>query len=279
MDNNEVTIGLGNVATDTYSYINNLISNPVVILIIVIVLIIYIILFASLGSGETEVTSTSSSPFSWIMIFIIILLLLVVGNGILQYIFSVDIFATIKNLFQPNAELDIVVDQSKIIDTTVPEIKLYPEVFNIPENAYGYDDAKALCKAYNARLATYQELEDTYNKGGEWCNYGWSEGQMALFPTQKKTWDKLQTIDGHENDCGRPGINGGYIANPHVRFGVNCYGHKPKMTPEEEEIMATQPIYPKTMKDILMEKRVAYWKERLPEINVSPFNHNSWSKL
>jgi hypothetical protein len=31
---------------------------------------------------------------------------------------------------------------------------------------------------------------------------------MALFPTQKETWDKLQKIKGHEHDCGRPGING-----------------------------------------------------------------------
>ena len=38
--------------------------------------------------------------------------------------------------------------------------------------------------------------------------------QMALYPTQKKTYNKLQTIKGHEHDCGRPGINGGYIANP-----------------------------------------------------------------
>ena len=102
---------------------------------------------------------------------------------------------------------------------------------------------------------------------------------MALFPTQQKTFDKLQKIEGHENDCGRPGINGGYIANPAVRFGVNCYGYKPRMTETEKELMATEPIYPQTMKDLAMEKRVNYWKDRLSEILVSPFNHNSWSKL
>ena len=31
--------------------------------------------------------------------------------------------------------------------------------------------------------------------------------------TQISTWKKLQTIDGHKNDCGRPRINGGYIEN------------------------------------------------------------------
>ena len=34
---------------------------------------------------------------------------------------------------------------------------------------------------------------------------------MALFPTQYKSWKKLQKQKGRENDCGRPGINGGYI--------------------------------------------------------------------
>ena len=29
---------------------------------------------------------------------------------------------------------------------------------------------------------------------------------------------------GHENDCGRPGVNGGYIANTNAKYGVNCFG-------------------------------------------------------
>ena len=63
--------------------------------------------------------------------------------------------------------------------------------------------------------------------------YGWSDNQMALFPTQKSTYDKLQEVQGRENDCGRPGVNGGYIENPNVKFGINCYGVKPEITPEE----------------------------------------------
>jgi hypothetical protein len=309
MDNisyNDVNVGLGNVAQDTYNYINNLLSNPTIILILVIVLIIYIGLFVGLGSGEqsgsvspsllstqslsnkssnllssltgSQSKTNNSSSYSWIFIIMLVLFILLITTNIFQYIYSVDIFAQIKNIFTNHPQVDIIIDKQEP-STTVPEIKLYPEVFNIPSNTYGYEDAKALCKAYGARLATYEEIENTYNRGGEWCNYGWSEGQMALFPTQKKTWDKLQTIEGHENDCGRPGVNGGYISNPRVQFGVNCYGHKPRMTQEEEELMATQPIYPKTMKDIAMEKRVEYWKDKLPEIIVSPFNHTSWSKI
>ena len=35
-----------------------------------------------------------------------------------------------------------------------------PEVFNIGENEYTYQDAEALCKAYNGRFANYQEIEN-----------------------------------------------------------------------------------------------------------------------
>ena len=163
--------------------------------------------------------------------------------------------------------------------STVPEIRYTEQVFNIPGNYYGYEDAKTLCTAYGARLANYQEVEDAYNKGGEWCNYGWSDGQMALFPTQTTTYNNLQKIKGHEHDCGRPGVNGGYMANPHLKFGVNCYGYKPKINQEEEQLMQATSPYPKTEKDILFEKRVDYWKSKLGDILVSPFNYNTWSKI
>jgi hypothetical protein len=43
--------------------------------------------------------------------------------------------------------------------------------------------------------------------------------------------------------------------------------------------MATKPIYPKNLKDIAMENRVNYWKDKLSDILVSPFNHNTWARL
>ena len=102
---------------------------------------------------------------------------------------------------------------------------------------------------------------------------------MALFPTQQKTFDNLQKIEGHENDCGRPGINGGYMVNPQLRFGVNCYGNKPKITAEEENLMKTTPLYPVTMKDIAFQKRVDYWKSKVTDILVSPFNSTTWGSF
>ena len=152
------------------------------------------------------------------------------------------------------------------------------QVFNIPNNIYTYDEAKAVCSAFGSKLATYDQLEDTYKNGGEWCNYGWSADQMILFPTQKDTWNTLQGIEGHQNDCGRPGINGGRIENTELKFGVNCYGPKPNITKKEEELMANVSPYPKNEKDIEFENRVDYWKDHVDDILISPFNHKTWSK-
>ena len=281
-----LTTGLGTITNDIYNYINNLLSNPSLIIILVVVLALYSMLFLSLGDNSSSQyssnTNSNSSSGSSILTIILVafFIILIIINGLL-YFFGIDIIAKLKYLFTGNPEIDITVDPSRA-DTKkndVPQILLRPQVFNIPENNFVYPDAKAVCSAYGGRLATYNEVEDAYKNGGEWCNYGWSEGQMALFPTQQKTFDKLQEIEGHENDCGRPGINGGYISNPAVRFGVNCYGFRPRMTETDRDLMENSSVYPKTKKDLAMEKRVDYWRDKLSEVLVSPFNHNSWSKL
>ena len=42
---NTINTGLGTVATDMYSFINSLLSNPSVVIILVVVILIYIIIF------------------------------------------------------------------------------------------------------------------------------------------------------------------------------------------------------------------------------------------
>jgi hypothetical protein len=280
--NNTLSSDLGTITNDTYDYINNLLLNPIVITILVIVLILYVIsLFLgnnTSGSSSDVVSNSGSATITIILIAFFIVLIII--NGF-QYFVGLDIIAQLKNLFTGNPEVDITVDTSRAeaIKAPVPEILIRKQVFNIPENDYIYSDAKALCSAYGARLATYKEVEESYKDGGEWCNYGWSHNQLALFPTQQKTYDELKKIKGHENDCGRPGVNGGYIKNPMVKFGVNCYGYKPRINSTEKDLMATEPLYPKTLKDIAMEHRVDYWKDKLSSILVSPFNHNTWSRL
>jgi hypothetical protein len=278
----QIITGISDVADGTYNAVNNIILNPSVIIILVGITLLYIVFFVVLGEQSTvpvesvNMVSNSSSNTIYI-IMIAIFVVLVIVNG-LQYFFGMDIVAKLKDILSGNPKLDITVDTSNILPPK-KKVSFKPEVFNISENQYSYPDAEAVCSAYGARLASYTELEDAYKEGADWCNYGWSEGQMALFPTQKATFDGLQKIEGHENDCGRPGINGGYMANPALRFGVNCYGRKPNISPAEEERMANDPIYPKTEKDIAMEKRVQYWKDRLTSILVNPFNYKNWSAI
>lgn len=103
------------------------------------------------------------------------------------------------------------------------------EVFHINDQKYTYEQAKCKCSSYGAKLATYEQMVKAYNKGADWCSYGWNQGQRAYYPTQKCTWDKLQKGPKHlRNTCGFAGINGGYFANDKLKFGVNCWGVKPK---------------------------------------------------
>lgn len=271
------------------TYWNEIGTNPVVLLVVTVIIIAYYVLFATLGVEKGQSTSEAAMQAGKGIVFMEVLLwgvfvLLVLING-MTYIFNIDITASIRNLFSATPEIDIIVDPDDLAGdstdpaTTVPEIKLTKQVFHVPGNKYGYEDSKAICRAYGGRLATWKELDNAFKKGADWCSFGWSDGQMALYPTQYDKWANLQKIEGHEHDCGRPGINGGYIANPNVRFGVNCYGYKPKITQEEAEAMKLAPLYPSTRRERAFDKRVDYWRDNLSQIQVSPFNHNNWSVI
>ena len=263
-----------------YNNFNNFIMNPLVFVIIILIVVSYYAFSSSLDDGNLGTDNSNSGGGGKIIgiIIVVILVILILVNAF-QYFFSVNVTAYIQGLFTPKTIVDIVVDQSTYQPAPVPEIKFRKQVFNIPGNYYSYQNAKALCSAYGAELATYDQIEDSYNNGAEWCNYGWSANQMAFFPTQQSTYDNLQKIKGHENDCGRPGVNGGYIANQNVKFGVNCYGNKPKINEDEEELMKTSTPYPQTVEEIIFQKRVDALKNNLDEILVSPFNHNTWSEI
>ena len=150
------------------------------------------------------------------------------------------------------------------------------EVFNVGGNHYTYSDAEAICKSFDAELADYDQIEQSYNNGGEWCNYGWSKNQMALFPTQKATWNKLQGNEKIKNNCGRPGINGGYMANPALRFGVNCYGVKPSKRSIDFGPQSDTSYTP--AEDKLMNSKVDFWKNNMDKLKLNHYNSNDWSR-
>lgn len=275
------TINLNSDIPYSYDSFNKLSINPYIIGLVIVIIIAYYVLFSSLGNNNVD-TMTSNSGIKLLEtilwgVFIVLLLL----NG-MSYIFNINIIASLKNLFSGTPELDVLIDDLGINTgdgdkPVVPEIMRAKQVFHIPNNKYTYDDSKAVCSAYGGRLATYKEIEKAHQNGADWCGFGWSENQMALYPTQYNKWKNLQSIEGHEHDCGRPGINGGYIDNPNVKFGINCYGYKPKITQTEVQNMKNIPLYPKTVKEIEFDQKVDYWKAQLENITVAPFNHNNWS--
>ena len=145
------------------------------------------------------------------------------------------------------------------------------EVFHIRQNQFTYDEAPAVCAAYGAQLATLEQIIEAYNNGAEWCGYGWSAGGMALYPTQKSTWQQLQNeVDtGKRTACGRPGVNGGYF-DPTLKFGVNCFGFKPpgEFTPPEP-----LPGTDRQQFDSMVNK----FREMLKTFKLSPFSRSEWS--
>jgi hypothetical protein len=266
-----------------YNYLNNYILNPSVFIIIFLIIVAYYVFSSSLFSKSDNLgMNNSESSMNVMSIIIIAILIVLVIINAFEYFFSINIVAYVQGLFTPNTQVDIIVDQSRFqsnnTNNTNNSNNRTPqkEVFNIPGNYYNYENARALCKAYGSELATYDQIEKAYNNGAEWCNYGWSANQLALFPTQSKTYNHLQGIPGHENDCGRTGINGGYIANPRVRFGVNCYGKRPEISEEEQDLMKTSSPFPETIADQVFQKRVDFWKQKIDQILVSPFNYSSW---
>ena len=233
---------------------------------------------ATAATATTATTGISSGAGLVETIMWGLLLFLVVING-LHYMFDVDITTSVAGLFQRVPEVDIALRTPTASLPPVPEITWSKQVYHVPGNKYTYSDAQALCGAYDGRLATYEEVEAAQAAGGEWCSYGWSADQQALFPTQKSTYDALQQIPGHEHDCGRQGVNGGYIANPQVEFGANCYGYKPEMTAAEQAQMSSQSPYPLTHEQLQIDEKEAQYRQQLASIPVAPFSPQAWSQV
>lgn len=166
-------------------------------------------------------------------------------------------------------------DQQKMVEKILPGMK---QVFNISSNKYTYYDAEPLCKALGAELATYEQVKQAYAQGADWCNYGWTKGQMAVYPTQQSTWDELQSgPEEQRNACGRPGLNGGYFDNPEMQFGVNCYGPRPEQKDHDATDVASGAGAPLTVAGNEFEKKVAKYRGDANSIGILPFNKTSWS--
>ena len=203
---------------------------------------------------------------AWLYLFV---LLIESGCSIL---FHVDVIQQISKFIHNNKTNDEEDNNGDEEDNNEKE-----EVFNVSKNDFTFGDAQEVCSSLNSRLATYDEIENAYQDGGEWCNYGWSEGQMALFPTQKNTWASLQSNPMTANKCGRPGINGGFMRDSSLKFGVNCYGVRPPKTDSNSK----EPSYvvPKTPDEIALDEKTKTWREHSDiYLKLNSFNRVHWSE-
>lgn len=227
--------------------------------------------------------------FAWI--YMVVLLLVNFTTSVFNIPVVEMIFQDMFNIFPPSKpDIKDTGDKAKDKDKgseheiEKPEVVVpvsQDEVFNISNNLYTYEDAQNICSAYGARLATYDDVEKAYNNGAEWCNYGWSEGQMAYFPTQKATWTELQKSEKRKNNCGRPGINGGFMANPNIKFGVNCFGKKPKASDSDLARLNSRQTQaaPLTPEEEAINAKVKYWKDNAEKMLVlNSYNRKQWSE-
>lgn len=267
-----------NITHDFYNTINNFGSNPFVLVVLIFIILIYYILFAFLGKN-----SSSDSNNTGGIIFIESLLwglfiILVFING-LSYFYNINVISELRNLFGNDPEIVIKADAktTSIVDPSNVETETR-EVYHIPGNRFSYNDAKALCKSMDSEMATHAQLREAQKKGASWCSYGWTKDSLGLYPTSQSDFLKLQSKEGHEYDCGLPGINGGYVKNNHVLMGVNCYGNKPKKT-NLDSVNLQDELYPKTAKEKIFDERVKFWKNRIGNVLLSPFNNTSWNSI
>ena len=66
------------------------------------------------------------------------------------------------------------------------------EVFNIDQNAFTYDESKVACEALGAKLATKKQMEHAYEDGANWCNNGWVDDQLAMWPIQEEYIENIK---------------------------------------------------------------------------------------
>jgi hypothetical protein len=173
---------------------------------------------------------------------------------------------------EPHVDRHLDANTSAVVEKVLPLQSGAKEVFNVATNDYTYYDAEPLCKALGAELASYNQVQKSWEKGADWCNYGWVKGQMAVYPTQKDTYDKVQNGPADQKgSCGNVGVNGGYFDNPELKLGVNCYGTKP------DQSTHNQPSNAKTPDELEELDKINRYKEDSNNIPINPYNTKKWS--
>lgn len=86
------------------------------------------------------------------------------------------------------------------------------QLYHVFENAYTFKEAEKTCKDRKGRLATLDELKDSFSKGADWCSWGWASNGHAYMPNRNKKCNKDTGLLSAKN------------LDPFLRLGANCYG-------------------------------------------------------
>jgi hypothetical protein len=146
------------------------------------------------------------------------------------------------------------------------------QVFNLKKNIFSLDDSEAACGIFGANVASIDQLIESHKQGADWCNVGWTKDGIAAFPIQMDTWKKTQENDGaRRNECGSFGINVAR-SDPHLLYGVNCYGVKP--SPRGNEKIKHSYMSDKERQKLL---KMDEFKKNINDIPIMPFSEKKWS--
>lgn len=206
-----------------------------------------------------------------------ILLAVVIVSGIKLFIYFFTTCVERKNFFDYMFSFDFWVPCT--VDMGNPEyveraVLDEREVYHIGNQEYTSSEAECKCASYGARLATYPELVEAYNRGLNTCDYGWIENGQAFYTTQKCYWDEMKEKSkktGIPVPCGKPGLHGGNFPQD-LKFGVTCYGIKPVGTVAEVK-------EPKCIERGFCERPgVAEKIKKMSNDDITPFNPLKWSQ-
>ena len=146
------------------------------------------------------------------------------------------------------------------------------QVFNLKKNIFALNDADAACGVFGAEVASIDQLIEAHKEGANWCNVGWTKDGIAAFPIQMDVWKKTQENKGaRRNECGSYGINVAR-SDPHLLYGVNCYGVKP--SPRGNEKIKHSYMSDKEREKLL---KMDEFKKNINDIPIMPFNEDKWS--
>lgn len=154
-------------------------------------------------------------------------------------------------------------------------------------NKYNYQEAREVCKIYKGRLATKQDLNDAFNKGANWCSWGWLDGQAVGYPVQEKYWMAIDK--SHKGFCGpTAGLNVIESVDPLKKYYVTCFGLKPKQGQKDVKLNkkihkvvvgATSLLHDiaqcKKAKEVSVQKNWA--QQQKQQIRILKFNPTEWS--